>query len=82
MTRTSPGESGVRHYTDLYALWDSVRNANSLITLLDPQLEVDILNCLLDIADHTGWLPDAWIMGHSAMIQGEAPQIFCSVKRR
>lgn len=63
-------ESGVRHYTDLYALWDSVRNANSLITLLDPALERNILNCLLDIADHTGWLPDAWIMGHSAMIQG------------
>lgn len=63
-------ESGVRHFTDLYALWDSVRNANSLITLLDPQLEVDILNCLLDIAEQIGWLPDAWIMGHSAMIQG------------
>ncbi|MEK4514752.1 GH92 family glycosyl hydrolase [Paenibacillus sp. FSL H8-0122] len=72
-------ESGVRHYTDLYALWDSVRNANSLITLLDPQLEADILNCLLDIADHTGWLPDAWIMGHSAMIQGgsSADILFC-----
>lgn len=72
-------ESGVRHFTDLYALWDSVRNANSLITLLDPQLEADILNCLLDIADHTGWLPDAWIMGHSAMIQGgsSADVLFC-----
>ncbi|MRN53670.1 GH92 family glycosyl hydrolase [Paenibacillus monticola] len=72
-------ESGVRHYTDFYALWDSVRNANSLITLLDPQLEVDILNCLLDISDHTGWLPDAWIMGHSAMIQGgsSADILFC-----
>ena len=62
--------SGVRHFTDFYALWDSVRNANSLITLFDPDLEVAILNCLLDIADHTGWLLDAWIAGHSAMIQG------------
>jgi predicted alpha-1,2-mannosidase len=75
-------ESGVRHYTDLYALWDSVRNANSLITLLDPELEKNILNCLLDIADHTGWLPDAWIMGHSAMIQGgsSADILFCEAK--
>lgn len=62
--------SGVRHYTDIYALWDSVRNANSLLTLLDPALEVGILNHLLDVAAHTGWLPDAWIAGHSAMIQG------------
>jgi predicted alpha-1,2-mannosidase len=63
-------KSGVRHFTDYYALWDSVRNANSLISLFDPELEVDMLNCLLDIAEHTGWLPDAWIAGHSAMIQG------------
>jgi predicted alpha-1,2-mannosidase len=71
--------SGVRHFSDFYALWDSVRNANSLITLIDPELEVDLLNCLLDIAEHTGWLPDAWIAGHSAMIQGgsSADILFC-----
>lgn len=63
-------KSGIRHFTDYYALWDSVRNANSLISLFDPELEVDMLNCLLDIASHTGWLPDAWVAGHSAMIQG------------
>ncbi len=62
--------SGVRHFTDYYCLWDSVRNANSLIGLFDPDLEVAMLNCLLDVADHIGWLPDAWIAGHSAQIQG------------
>ncbi len=62
--------SGVRHFTDYYCLWDSVRNANSLLTLIDPAMEVAQLNCLLDVADKIGWLPDAWIAGHSAMIQG------------
>jgi predicted alpha-1,2-mannosidase len=62
--------SGVRHFTDYYTLWDSVRNANSLIGLINPELAVDLLNCLLDIADHVGWLPDAWIAGHSAQVQG------------
>src|SRR5260370_20866525 len=62
--------SGVRHFTDFYALWDSVRNANSLIALFDPELEAAILNCLLDIADHTGWLLDAWITVPSARIRG------------
>ncbi|MBN1351874.1 GH92 family glycosyl hydrolase [candidate division KSB1 bacterium] len=62
--------SGVRHFTDYYTLWDSVRNANSLISLFAPELETDLLNCLLDIADHIGWLPDAWIAGHSAQVQG------------
>jgi predicted alpha-1,2-mannosidase len=62
--------SGVRHFTDYYCLWDSVRNANSLITLLDPKLEVDMLNCLLDVADRIGWIPDAWIAFHGAHVQG------------
>lgn len=63
-------KSGVRHFTDFYCLWDSIRNANSLLTLIDPALTRDFCNCLLDIADHTGWIPDAWIAGHSAMVQG------------
>jgi len=71
--------SGVRHFSDYYCLWDSVRNANSLISLFDPDLEVAMLNCLLDVADHTGWLPDAWIAGHSAQVQGgsSADILFC-----
>jgi predicted alpha-1,2-mannosidase len=71
--------SGVRQFTDFYCLWDSVRNANSLLSLFDPQMEVAFLNCLLDIADHVGWLPDAWIAGHAAQIQGgsSADILFC-----
>ena len=63
-------KSGVRHFSEFYALWDSVRNANSLITLFAPELQRDFLNCLLDIADKRSWFPDAWITGHSAKIQG------------
>jgi predicted alpha-1,2-mannosidase len=71
--------SGVRHFTDIYCLWDSVRNANSFLSLIDPQFEVALLDYLLDIADHIGWLPDAWIAGHSAQIQGgsSADILFC-----
>jgi len=63
-------KSGIRHFTDYYCLWDSVRNANSFFGLFNPRLEVDMLNCLLDVASHTGWIPDAWIAGHSAFMQG------------
>jgi predicted alpha-1,2-mannosidase len=62
--------SGVRHFSDFYCLWDSVRNANSLIALFDPELAADFLNCLLDVGEKTGWTPDAWIAGHSAFLQG------------
>ena len=71
--------SGVRHFWDFYCLWDSVRNANSLLLLMMPELYRDMLNCLLDIAAHTGWLPDAWIAGHRAQMQGgsSADVLFC-----
>ena len=59
---------GVRHFSEFYALWDSVRNANSFIGLFAPELERDMLNCLLDVAEQTGWLPDAWVTGHSSKI--------------
>jgi predicted alpha-1,2-mannosidase len=71
--------SGVRQFTDIYCLWDSVRNANALLSLFDPQMEAELLNSLLDVADHVGWLPDAWIAGHAAQIQGgsSADILFC-----
>lgn len=72
-------KSGVRSFTDYYCLWDSVRNANSLIGLIFPDKEVELLNSLLDVAEHRGWLPDAWIAGHNAHVQGgsSADILFC-----
>lgn len=61
--------AGVRQFTDWYCLWDSIRNANSLFHLFAPEFSVDTMNALLDIADHTGWLPDAHIAGHHAFQQ-------------
>jgi len=63
-------KSGVRQFTDVLCLWDSVRNANSLLALIEPSFSRDLMNAFLDIYDHTGWLPDAWVNGHSAWIQG------------
>ena len=63
-------KSGVRQFTDVLCLWDSVRNANSFLALIEPEFSRDLMNAFLDIYDHTGWLPDAWVNGHSAWIQG------------
>lgn len=63
-------KSGVRHFSEFYCVWDSVRNANSFITLFAPELERDFLNCWLDVAEKTGFFKDAWITGHGAHVQG------------
>ena len=62
--------SGVRHYTDYYCFWDSCRCANSLFALIDPDLFADMMQCVLDIADHRGRLPDSWIAGEYGFSQG------------
>ncbi|WP_126582918.1 GH92 family glycosyl hydrolase [Tengunoibacter tsumagoiensis] len=62
--------SGTRQFTDFYCFWDSVRNANQLISLFDPEREAAFLLAALDIAEHRGWLPDAWIAGHYGVSQG------------
>lgn len=59
-----------RQFNDLYALWDSVRGANSLFALVDPQFAADLCRSLMEISEQTGWLPDAWITGGSGDIQG------------
>ncbi len=61
--------SGVRQFTDYYCLWDSIRNANSFFHVFDPGLSRDMMNSLLDIADHTGWLPDAHIAHQHGYMQ-------------
>lgn len=55
---------------DLYCLWDSARCANSLFALVDPAFAVLLTDALIEIGEETGWVPDAWIMGASAQVQG------------
>ncbi|MCU0395861.1 MAG: GH92 family glycosyl hydrolase, partial [Chitinophagaceae bacterium] len=71
LTGENPGwASGKAHYWDHYCLWDVFRSTMPLHSLLYPQRQAAIVNSLLDIYDHRGWLPDAWIAGHYANNQG------------
>ncbi len=47
------------YYDDFYAIWDTFRSSHPLITLIDPQRQIDIVNALLDIYKYDGYLPDA-----------------------
>jgi predicted alpha-1,2-mannosidase len=46
------------YYDDFYTLWDTFRTSNPLITLISPKREVQIVNALIDIYKHDGYLPD------------------------
>ena len=58
------------YYDDYYALWDTYRTSLPLITLLDPERERDIVNALLTIYKHDGYLPDARSGNSNGRTQG------------
>lgn len=63
-------KSGKPHFWDFYTLWDTYRTIMPLYTLIKPDKQSAIVQCLLDIYKHKGWLPDAWTAGDYAYVQG------------
>lgn len=52
-------ENTAPYYDDFYAIWDTFRSSNPLITLITPSREVEIVNALLQIYKREGYMPDA-----------------------
>ncbi len=58
------------HFWDFYCVWDVFRATMPLYSLIYPETQRRIVNCMLDIYNKKGWLPDAWIADDYAMMQG------------
>jgi len=52
-------ENGTPYYDDFYAIWDTFRSSHPLITLINESRQVNIINALLQIYRHDGYLPDS-----------------------
>lgn len=57
-------------YDDYYAIWDTYRTSSPLITLIAPQRKVDIINSMVDIYLHDGYLPEARSGNSNGRTQG------------
>lgn len=51
-------ESDQPYYDSYYCIWDSFRSIHSLISLVDPVSQTRMMQSLLSIYEHEGWLPD------------------------
>jgi predicted alpha-1,2-mannosidase len=51
--------SGAPYFDDFYAIWDTFRTNQPLLTLIQESTQVRVVQSLLDIAEHDGFLPDA-----------------------
>ncbi|QCX38710.1 glycoside hydrolase family 92 protein [Aureibaculum algae] len=54
-TRETLKTNGTR-YT-VFSLWDTYRNLHSLMSLVYPEQQLNMVNSMLDIYDESGWLP-------------------------
>lgn len=57
-------------YDDFYAIWDTFRTSNPLLTIIAPQREAAIVRSLVDIYRHEGFLPDARSGNYTGRTQG------------
>ncbi len=58
------------YYDDFYAIWDTYRTSNPLITLISPDRETKIINSLINIFKHDGYMPDARSGNSNGRTQG------------
>lgn len=51
-------QSDEPYYDSFYCIWDSFRSIHTLITILDPLSQINMMRSLVEIWRHEGWLPD------------------------
>ncbi|KAI1350583.1 glycoside hydrolase family 92 protein, partial [Xylaria sp. FL0043] len=63
-------DSGIPYFDSYYCIWDAFRVQHPLLTIVDPAAQVQMVNSLLDIYEHEGWLPDCHMSLCNGWTQG------------
>lgn len=63
-------ESDAPYFDSFYCIWDHFRAQFPLLTVLDPNQMSRIVQSLLDIYEHQGWLPDCRMSTCKGFTQG------------
>ncbi|KAI8631595.1 glycoside hydrolase family 92 protein [Xylariaceae sp. FL1651] len=70
-TGENPGwDSGIPYFDSFYCIWDAFRVQHPLLTIVDPKAQVQMVNSLLDMYEHEGWLPDCHMSLCNGWTQG------------
>jgi len=63
-------QSNEPYYDSFYCIWDSFRAQHPLLTIIDPQIQTDMVRALIDIYKHEGKLPDCRMSFSKGFTQG------------
>jgi predicted alpha-1,2-mannosidase len=58
------------YYDDYYAIWDTYRTTNPLLTLINPDKQIDFIRSMIDIYEYEGYMPDARSGNDNGRTQG------------
>ncbi|KAI1132872.1 alpha-1,2-mannosidase-like protein [Nemania abortiva] len=58
------------YYDSFYCIWDSFRAQHPLLTIIDPEVQTDMVRALIDIYKHEGKLPDCRMSFSKGFTQG------------
>ena len=47
-------DSGIPYFDSYYCIWDSFRAQHPLLTIIDPEVQTDMVRALIDIYRHEG----------------------------
>ena len=68
------GHTTGNRYT-VFSLWDTYRNVSTLMTLLYPERQLDIIRTMLDMYRENGWLPKWELYGRETFTMEGDPSI-------
>lgn len=60
----------VPYFDDFYCIWDTYRTNHPLIGLIAPEKQSQMVNSLIDIYEHEGYMPDARSGNYNGRTQG------------
>ncbi|KAJ2966637.1 hypothetical protein NQ176_g10054 [Zarea fungicola] len=63
-------DTGKPYFDSFYCMWDSFRVQHPFLTVVDPDAQAQMVQALLDIYKHDGWLPDCHMSMCSGWTQG------------
>ena len=74
MEREETGHTSTRRYT-VFSLWDTYRNLHQLVTLLNPQQQLDMVRSMIDMYKEWGWMPKWELYGRETFTMEGDPAI-------
>ena len=74
MEREETGHSDTSRYT-VFSLWDTYRNLHQLVTLLNPQQQLDMVRSMIDMYKEWGWMPKWELYGRETFTMEGDPAI-------